>query len=48
MPKDAFRKKLERIYEETYEQTVEDEFEFMTEDDMRTADPPFSEKLGSL
>lgn len=46
MPKDVFKKKIERIYEETYEQTVEDEYEFMTEDDMRKANPPFSEKLG--
>lgn len=46
MPKEVFKKKIERIYEETYEQSVEDEYEFMTEDDMRKANPPFSEKLG--
>ena len=43
--KDAFRRKITRIYEEVNEQMVEDEFEFLTEKDMRERTPPFSEKL---
>ena len=42
---DAFRRKTQRIYEEVNEQVLEDEYEFLTEEDMRTQDKPFSESL---
>ena len=42
---DAFRRKIVRIYEEVNEQVLDDEYEFLTEENMRLQDPPFSESL---
>ena len=41
----AFVRKVKRIYEEVNEQNVEELYEFMSEEDMKNANPPFSENL---
>ena len=38
-------RKVKRIYEEVNEQSVEELYEFMSEEDMKNANPPFSENL---
>lgn len=48
MIKEAFRKRVCKIYEEVTEQNVEDDYEFMTEADMKSLVPPFSEILGGI
>lgn len=45
---DQFCRKVTRIYEEVNEQNVEDLYEFMTEQDMKDHDPPFSENLTAV
>lgn len=41
-------RKVNRIYEEINEQNVEELYEFMSEEDMKNATPPFSEILATV
>lgn len=45
---EAFVRKVNRIYEEINEQNVEELYEFMSEEDMKNATPPFSEILATV
>ena len=41
-------RKVKRMYEEINEQNVEELYEFMSEEDMKNAKPPFSENLAEI